>query len=66
MEIKVKAGSSKEKIVDGDELVVYVKERAVDGKANKAVLKLLKKHFGKEVRIVKGLKSKVKIIEVLR
>lgn len=65
MKIKVKAGSSQEKVVDNkDGLVVYVKEKAIDGKANKAVLKLLKKYFGKSVRIVKGLKSKEKTISV--
>jgi uncharacterized protein (TIGR00251 family) len=64
MKIVVKSGSSQEKVVDKDGLVVYVKEKAIDGKANKAVLKLLKKYFGKSVRIVKGLKSKEKTIFV--
>ena len=65
MEIKVKAGSSCEKVVENeDSLVVYVKERAVEGKANKAVLRVLKKYFGKPVRIVKGLRSKIKVISV--
>lgn len=63
MEIKVKAGSSVEKVVEiGDSLVVYVKSRAIEGKANRDVLRVLKKYFGKPVRIVKGLKSKVKVI----
>ena len=65
MEIKVKAGSSVEKVVKvGDSLVVYVKSHAIEGKANRDVLRVLKKYFGKPVRIVKGLKSKLKIIEV--
>lgn len=65
MEIKVKAGSSKDEVVESEDgLVVYVKKRAVDGKANKAVVKLLKKYFGKGVRIIKGLKGKNKIIEI--
>lgn len=65
MEIKVKAGSSCEKVVeDGSSLIVYVKSRAIEGKANRDVLRVLKKYFGKPVRIIRGLKSKVKIIKV--
>jgi uncharacterized protein (TIGR00251 family) len=44
-------------------LVVKVKAPAKDNKANIAVLKLLKKHMGKEVRIISGMKSKKKIVE---
>ena len=63
MEVKVKAGSSKNLVKkEGDSYIVYVKEPAREGRANRAVLKLLKKYFGKEVRIVKGLKSKDKTI----
>ena len=47
-----------------DYYLVCVKERAIEGKANKAVLKLLKKYFGKQVRILKGLKSREKIISL--
>lgn len=65
MKVRVKAGSSKNLVEKkGDGLVVYVRERAVEGRANKAAVKLLKKFFGRDVRIVKGFKSREKIISV--
>ena len=65
MEIKVKAGSSCEKVVKSEDgLIVYVKEKAVEGKSNRAILKVLKKYFGKPVRIVRGLRSKIKVVSV--
>lgn len=63
IKVKVKAGSSKDLVEKcGEEYIVHAKERAAGGKANRAVLKLLKKHFGKSARIVKGLKNKEKTI----
>ncbi len=63
VKIKVKAGSSKNLVVkEGDSYIVYVKARAEKGKANSAVIKLLKKYFDKDVRIVKGLRNKEKTI----
>jgi uncharacterized protein YggU (UPF0235/DUF167 family) len=46
---RVKPGSRKGplvEVVDEDELTVYVPERAADGKANDAVVKLLSEHLG--------------------
>lgn len=43
---------------------VSVKAKPVEGEANKEVLKLLKKYFKKEVRIISGFKSNRKVIEV--
>ena len=45
----VKPGSKKGPLVevaDSGDITVYVRERAVDGAANKAVVELLAKHFG--------------------
>ena len=42
-----------------------VKEPRQKGKANQAVLKLLKKHFGKQARLVSGATSTTKIVELL-
>ncbi len=65
IKIKVKPGSGKQEIVKtGDEYLVYLKNRAEDGKANLELLKLLKKYFGKNINIIKGLKSRNKIIEL--
>jgi hypothetical protein len=47
--VKVKPGSRKGPLVevgDDGELTVYVQERAVDGKANEAVIRVLAEHLG--------------------
>lgn len=65
IKIKVKANSKEEKVEKRDGYYfICVKERAVENRANKSVLKLLKKYFGKQVRILKGIKSREKIIEL--
>ena len=64
IKIKVIPNSNRDSIEEGDPLIVRVKEPAVKGKANKAVIKLLSKHFNSQVRIVSGAKSKEKWIEV--
>ena len=64
--IEVKPNSKKEEIIKNNEgqLIVYVKENRIKGKANSAVLKLIKKHYGRPVKLVSGYKSKIKIIEI--
>ena len=54
---------SVEELGDGHYLV-RVKEPRKKGKANVAVLKLLKKHLGKQVALISGATSTTKIIEV--
>jgi uncharacterized protein len=47
--VRVKPGSRKGPLIEaGDDgvLTVYVRERAVDGKANEAVIRLLAEHLG--------------------
>ncbi len=71
MKIKVKvAPNSKVEVVikEGDRFLVRVKEPAKEGKANRAVIKLLAEHFGvsqRQVVISSGLGSRNKVIEVL-
>ncbi len=50
--------------IDEKHFLVQVKEPASKGKANKAVIKLLKRYFNREVRIVSGHTSSRKIFEV--
>jgi hypothetical protein len=64
IKIKVVPNSNRDSIEKGDPLIVRVKEPPAKGKANKAVIKLLSKHFNSKVRIVSGAKSKEKIVEV--
>ena len=66
--VKVKPNSKIEEIVqEGDVLVVRVHESPREGKANQAVIKVLARHFEtsrSQVRILSGLRSKNKIIEL--
>lgn len=69
--IKVKPNSKKGSFVQPSligELLVHVKEQAVDGKANKALIKLLAEYYEvpkSQVRIVSGHTSRNKIVEIL-
>jgi uncharacterized protein (TIGR00251 family) len=52
----------------GDGFLIRVKEPAKEGRANKAVIKLLAEHFGvpqRQVVISSGFGSRSKVIEVL-
>ncbi|MBI2041305.1 MAG: DUF167 domain-containing protein [DPANN group archaeon] len=49
---------------NGVDLVVAVHAPAEDNKANIELIKFLKKWFGAEVRIVRGLKSKRKVVKI--
>ena len=64
--VDVKPGQREEGIekIDETHYLVQVKAPASKGKANKAVIKLLKGHFRREVYIVAGHTSSRKIIEV--
>ncbi|MCD6495782.1 MAG: DUF167 domain-containing protein [Candidatus Aenigmarchaeota archaeon] len=65
MEIKVVPNAGINEVSEKDGvLTVRVKAPAKENRANIAVLKLLRKHFGKDVRIVSGLTGKRKIVEV--
>lgn len=64
--VKVYPSSGREEIVkiNEKEYKVYLKKPAEDNKANIELLKLLKKHFKLDVKIVKGFKNRSKIIVV--
>ena len=64
--IEVRAGANEEKVepLEGGLYLVAVKAPRSRGKANEAVLKALKRYFKKQVRIVSGATSTIKIIEV--
>ena len=64
IEIKVIPNSSKDEIAEKDgKLIVKVSSPPEKGKANAAVLKLLKEKFGLSARIVSGEKSRRKVVE---
>jgi len=64
--VKIHPNSSQEKVVkiSDKEYEIWIKEKPVDGKANESLIKLLKKHFGKEVKITAGFSGRKKIVEV--
>lgn len=64
--VKVKPNSNKEEIIkiSETEYVVNLKEPAKDNKANIELIKLLKRYFKKEVKFIRGLKNRNKIIEL--
>jgi uncharacterized protein (TIGR00251 family) len=67
-EIKVTAGAKTNQIkIENDLIRVYVTAKAVDGKANKAVIELLSEHFSvkkRQIEITKGLKSRNKTVSI--
>ena len=66
IKVKVYPNSGKENIeqISSEEYKVYLKKPAEDNKANIELLKLLKRHFKVEAKIIKGLKSRDKIISI--
>ncbi|MEA3399460.1 MAG: DUF167 domain-containing protein [Patescibacteria group bacterium] len=80
IKIKVHANSSQEKVKkipendiasskvsQGKQLwgEVWIKQKPIDGEANKYLENFLKKYFKKEVKIIFGFNSKIKIVEII-
>jgi len=69
IEVKVKAKAREEKVekLGENSFNVFVKALPIGGKANEAVIKLLADYFKlakSRIKIVSGLKSKRKIVEI--
>lgn len=68
--VTVKPGSSKGPLVevaDDGSLTVYVRERAIEGKATEAVVRLLADHLGvpkSRVTLISGATSRIKRFRV--
>ena len=70
LELHVQPGASRTELSGkhGERLKVRLQARAVDGKANDALIEFLAGHFGvprRNVRIVSGLKSRQKRVQIL-
>ena len=69
IQVKVKPNSKTEEVSqENDNFIVKIKEPPKEGRANRAVIKLLAAHFGvsqSQVKILSGFRSKNKIIEVV-
>lgn len=69
IKVKAKPSSKKEEIlkVNENNLEIQLKEKAEKNKANRELIKILSKYFdvpSAKVKILKGLNSKEKIIEI--
>ncbi|MBE0430872.1 MAG: DUF167 domain-containing protein [Dehalococcoidia bacterium] len=66
--IRVRPNSRTEEVTrEGDGFMVNVKEPPHEGRANRAVIKLLAGHFGvpqSRVTILSGLRSRDKVVEI--
>ena len=63
--LRVHANSSQERIEKtSDGFEIWIKEKPINGKANTAIIKLFKKKLQKTIKIVSGLTSNNKIIEI--
>ena len=66
IKIKVKPNSGEQSVQKkGDEYLVKLKSSPENNKANLELLKVLKKYFGKEVKIKSGFTSRKKIVEIV-
>lgn len=65
MNIKVKLNSGEQSVEKKKEsfLLVYLKSPPENNKANLELIKILKKYFGRDIRIKSGFKSKNKVVE---
>lgn len=69
--IKAKPNSQKEEVVreNDSSFTIFVKEKAENNRANLAVIKILAKYFkvsSSQISIKTGMKSRKKIIEIIR
>ncbi len=67
--VRVKPFSREEKIIQSEDgkLTIWVKEGPFEGRANKAVIKMISRHFRipqSKISIVCGHKNRNKIIEI--
>ena len=69
IQVKVKPNSKTEEVSqEGDNFIVKVKQLPKEGRANQAVIKLLAEYFGvpqSQVRILRGFKSRNKVIDIV-
>jgi uncharacterized protein (TIGR00251 family) len=70
IKVKVSPGCKKDEIIKkkDDEFEVKVKEKAEEGRANRAVIKVLADYFKideSRIKLVKGFKTRNKIFEIL-
>lgn len=70
IEVRVKPGAKREQVNDlgGGRYEIAIRQRPVEGMANDGVREALADHFGiakSRVVILRGLRSRIKMIEIL-
>ena len=64
IEVKVIPNSRVGEVVDGEPVIVKLREPPEGGKANRALVKLLAKRFNADVRILSGVMGRRKLVEI--
>lgn len=66
IKIKVHSNSSREKInkLSDVNYEIWIKEKPIEGRANVYIEKLFKKYMGKNIKIISGFSSNIKILEI--
>lgn len=65
IKVKVKVNQNENKIEKKEDYyLIYLKEKAENNKANIELIKFLGKYFKKEIKIIKGFKSREKLIRL--
>lgn len=65
LKVKVKPNSKKQEIEKKEGFyLVHLKSFPKNNKANMELIKLLKKHFKKKVKIKSGFTSRIKVVEL--
>lgn len=63
IEVKVKPHSRCQELEEKDGmLIVSLRSKPENGEANKELVELLSKHFGTDVKLIRGLKGKRKTV----
>ena len=63
--VKPQSGRQDIKKISENKYIVSLKKPAEDNKANLELIKLLKKYFHKNINIIKGMKNRNKVVEVI-
>ncbi|MFH1585515.1 MAG: DUF167 domain-containing protein [archaeon] len=65
IKVKVKPNSGKQEVIKKeDDYLVYLKSSPENNRANLELVRILSRHFNREVRIKRGFKSREKVVEI--
>ncbi len=62
--VKTNCKDNKIEIISENKLKVFLKNLPIDNKANKELIKILKKYYKCDVDLLRGFSSKKKIVEI--